>query len=528
MKTLFVHIGQMKTGTSTLQHFLQDNCAVLNQQGFDYPTFTHRYTNVGPSRNGHFLLDIALPEGDGECAEKRAAAATCWACLEEAFACYDNVVVSEEHLWHDPRVDGLAVFEELLRRCAERGWALRLIVYLRRQDLFIASMRGQQVKEGYPHQQRPNAQLWEEWVQAPEGIVLDYHAHLERIAAIVGRESICVRVYDRAQLEKDGGNLYADFLGCLGQQLTEAYQLPATASNVSFSPNIQEIHRAVITAPDFRQPYRTTFREAATLCARNEDAQQAVTMFAPEEALAFLHQFEESNSRVARDYLHREGPLFDSTVTQTEKWTPANPGMAGDIVRYFNAAFAVQQRKLQHTTPALAQQTAAATQLPAPSEQLQGLAQAHGLGAGLPCSTQEELAATVRACCAPLFAREELLAADAPAAQADELARRYLPLGSNLLAAQQTCREQRETIAQLQAQAKQQRATIDELEGTVGELRGTVGELESAVEELEGTAAELRQKLRNTLDARVRRVCRAIAHPSRIIAHIKRRRGTRA
>ena len=514
MKTLFVHIGQMKTGTSALQHFMQGNRAVLNQQGFDYPTFTHKYTNVGPSRNGHFLLDIALPEDDETLARKRAAAATCWACLEEAFACYDNVVVSEEHLWHDPRVDGLAAFQELQRRCDERDWALRLVVYLRRQDLFIASMRGQQVKEGYPHQQRPNAQAWEEWVQAPEGIVLDYHAHLERIAAIVGRGSLCVRVYDRAQLERDGGSLYSDFLGCLGLQMTDAYQLPTLGSNISFTPNIQELHRAVISAPGFKPPYRKTFREAATLCSRNAGAPRSVTMFSPEEARAFLQKFEEGNSRIARDYLHRAGPLFDGTVKQTEKWTPANPALAGDLVRYLNTAFAVQQRKLQHGTPDSGLQDAIATQLPAPGEQLQALAQAHGLDTAFRCSTPEELAATVRACCAPLFAREELLATQAPAAQADELAERYLPLGRNLVATQRACEQQREAIAQLREQVEQQQATIARQQATIGKLEGTVG--------------ELKQKLRRTFDARVRRACGAIAHPSRIAAYLRRRRNASA
>lgn len=40
MKTLYLHIGTPKTGTSAIQIFCKDNQETLKKQGYYYPIFT--------------------------------------------------------------------------------------------------------------------------------------------------------------------------------------------------------------------------------------------------------------------------------------------------------------------------------------------------------------------------------------------------------------------------------------------------------------------------------------------------------
>lgn len=56
MKTLYLHIGTPKTGTSAIQIFCKDNQEALKKQGYYYPIFDFKYFNVKTVRNAHFLL----------------------------------------------------------------------------------------------------------------------------------------------------------------------------------------------------------------------------------------------------------------------------------------------------------------------------------------------------------------------------------------------------------------------------------------------------------------------------------------
>ena len=512
MKTLFVHIGQMKTGTSALQHFMQGNRAVLNQQGFDYPLFSHGYPNVSPSRNGHFLLDLAGAAGPTRA--KRAARATvreeCWGQLEDTFARHDNVVLSDEHLWHRPGTDAAALFSELQARCSACGYELQLIVYLRRQDHFAASMRAQQVKEGYEHLKAANAQTWEAWIARPEDVLLDYHAQLERIAQAVGKERITVRVYDRARLDACGG-IYADFLGSLGLSPSPAYQLPELGANVSLSPNIQEIHRLIVSLPGYKSPYNELFREAARLCSAATPAPQRPAMLGPAQTRAFLAQFEEGNGRIAREYLHREGPLFGPELPTCEPWRFDNPSMAGDVIRYFNCAFMLQQNRPGHTLNKERRELVATPTDPAALHDAQLIACAQALQEHL-LGSREAFEHAVQALGGVLLARQQAIANGAGPEELDSLTTLCLPLGKNYLVTHDAFEEQRETN-------KGRYEAITGLKATITQLKGTITELKGTITQLKGTITELKTQLFSTPAYRLRRLCGRLLHPARSAGH---------
>lgn len=55
MKILYIHIGTPKTATTSLQHFCKENADILEEKGYCYPIFVHKFKHVSILRNGFFL-----------------------------------------------------------------------------------------------------------------------------------------------------------------------------------------------------------------------------------------------------------------------------------------------------------------------------------------------------------------------------------------------------------------------------------------------------------------------------------------
>lgn len=358
MKTLFVHIGQMKTGTTNLQRFLGGNEAALAARGFSYPDIKYGDVPSVLMRNAHFLELAFRTEGGDETEEEKAEILEGgMARLSAALDATDNVILSEEHLWHFPWMDNLAAFRALTGLCEEKGADLKLIVYLRRQDLFITSLRSQLIKETNNALRAYTKLPWRDWAEGPQGIIIDYHSWLTEIASVVGKENIIVRPYDKEVLGSSEDGLYADFLGCMGLDMA-GFSIPTKNLNTTLTPNIAEIHRLAVTSRRFRGDPTDTLHKAAVICSRNTPRTapdgsplRTQTMFAPEEARAFLERFEEGNRLIAREYLHTDGPLFDMHIADTDKWRPVNDDMRADITRYFNTVFLLQECRIIDSKP---------------------------------------------------------------------------------------------------------------------------------------------------------------------------------
>ena len=50
MKTLYIHIGTPKTGTTSLQHFCTENAKLFEEQGYCYPIFPHKFKYINIMR----------------------------------------------------------------------------------------------------------------------------------------------------------------------------------------------------------------------------------------------------------------------------------------------------------------------------------------------------------------------------------------------------------------------------------------------------------------------------------------------
>ena len=96
MKTLYLHIGTPKTGTTSIQNFCMDNQKQLEEKGFYFPIFDYHFRNIGKYCNAHFLLTRYWnKEGEREYEREEALALDGTGKVLQLFEKYDNIILSE-------------------------------------------------------------------------------------------------------------------------------------------------------------------------------------------------------------------------------------------------------------------------------------------------------------------------------------------------------------------------------------------------------------------------------------------------
>ncbi len=300
MATVYLHIGTPKTATSAIQVFMGSNNKALKQHGIYYPIFPERWPLTRRERNAHFLKMGFKLEGPGYSSEPSEVYFTGLQHVVDAAAQQEIVFLSDEELW--PSSAFIENFWERLHAdLAERGLELKVIVYLRRQDLFMESRWKQNIK-------MHGIDTFPIYLQKSEskGYPLDYYKRLEEIAAVVGRENIIVRVFERGQFKN--GSVYEDFLSIIGLELDDSFVIKHETVNESIEGVALMVKRYINRFGEMRLTHAAL--QKALLALPHPHGKY--TVFATREVQEeYLAQFEEGNAQVAREYLGREdGVLF--------------------------------------------------------------------------------------------------------------------------------------------------------------------------------------------------------------------------
>ncbi|WP_292430232.1 hypothetical protein [Mesorhizobium sp.] len=138
-----------------------------------------------------------------------------------------TVIMSSEIL-------GQGVDMKALKRLRDRFTAIAVILYLRRQDDYLASVYTQMVKSGGEYRHFAFASM-------PDA---DFLTICNSWAAFVGTGALYVRRYGKAYLE--GGNLLSDFLKCaVGMDLTEDMIIDQRNHNPRLTNDALEFKRLV-------------------------------------------------------------------------------------------------------------------------------------------------------------------------------------------------------------------------------------------------------------------------------------------
>lgn len=343
MKTMYLHIGMPRTGTTVLQTFCADNEEELNRNGYSYPVMPFSYKNANPYRTAHFMFGHVInPDGsrDREC-EKRYCEEGYRLCYQ-AFEQFDNIILSDEGIWNCGFREEESVWDRLVREMAEHSFVTKVVVYLRRQDEFLYSWWNQRIKEGKYAQ---CTMTWEDMRRELPVVRLNYYDVLESIAGYVGKENIIVRRFDRNAFS--GGTIFADFLDAVGLSFSDAYRVKSETLNQGLTKNNAELKRILnkLTRQDFRQ--NQIFQNILAHNSNQKADDRGISMYSEDEAVSFYETYRESNGRVALEYLHEEGELFDFSYTARKKWSPDNEEMLEDLVLFMGNALIRIEKELQ-------------------------------------------------------------------------------------------------------------------------------------------------------------------------------------
>jgi len=290
MRKLYLHIGMHKTGTTSLQNFLERNRDMLTERGFLYPAGGFYKTRAWAThmRPGH--PDLAQTHAYWK------------SHIGRHLDCQPDldVIISYEGLWRLSIGKKQEQRAEMLKRCLE-GFEVHVILYVRRQDLWFEAMHNQLVKtnketrtlEDYIAQTQCHgmAKLWPR--------ICFWRDHF-------GEERVNVRVYERSQLKN--GDIIQDFLGLLG---------------IEYAPESRPIHRmnprmggwalkakAAFNHLDTSQPINRLVRDLLMVGQRVFPPESDAGM-PLELARKILNEHQEDNSKVASYLLDRnDGRLF--------------------------------------------------------------------------------------------------------------------------------------------------------------------------------------------------------------------------
>ena len=285
MKTIYLHIGRGKTGTTALQKFLSDSRAALLSTGMDYLLAGDRGAGVGHQEFAKsFITDmpsVMIPASNPTEILKVTAAEIC---ASEA----ENILISSENF---PLAD-LDLLRDWFDALPIPTW-IKVIFFVRSQDELAESEYNQMVK--LKRETRPFA----DYAAALEGA--DFEAECAAWAARFGHENIIARIYD-------GGaqDVIARFLSCLPAPTisppgADATPVPTAYANRSLGA------RALLAARmlnSIEMEGRDTFYRG--IFAAFEPADLPAVLMSAQQAQAMRARFADSNARFCATYLPAE------------------------------------------------------------------------------------------------------------------------------------------------------------------------------------------------------------------------------
>lgn len=346
MATLYIHIGTPKTGTSSIQNFLFENQQALKKYGVSFPQmdFGSMKGKYKFRRNGNFL--VYKSELSGEEREKKEEEQWVYRqgfdVLKKEAETANKIVISDEAVWY--RQNSRDAFWQKVREEVEAaGCELKVVVYLRRQDLFAQALWNQSVKNVVRDSRKFQKYLKSKALASNN---LDYYKTLSDIAGCIGKENLIVRVFEKDIFLRSKEGIYRDFLEAIGEDMHKEYILPQENQNERLDGNFIEIKRLMNQVPEYKEML-VDFIDWPIQRASSLRKPEKVSYFGYEEQLKYLQQFEESNRLVAKEFLDKKnGVLFGDAVEKLPKWEINPDTMYQDIILLFTELAVAQEKQI--------------------------------------------------------------------------------------------------------------------------------------------------------------------------------------
>ena len=296
---LIFHIGTPKTGTTSLQEFFVSSPDMLEKMGYYYPNFGNK--NV-PNVNGYYFVNYPSKQNMKEHSSKQ------WEKLWQTIDFYlekGNVIISNELFWNNS-------VKEVYRYAVDRGMNVKIVVYLRRQDLYLEAYYNQCIKSGY---ESDTFQSWlEKSAYQKDSSNAHYLKELMQLEEIVGRENMMIRVFEKEQMHLEKLDIINDFMRTIIPEFGE--QISMNRSNERLSPDVNELKRIFNSVVTFgrsaanRDDYQQLFLQLSDVY-QDSNVDKRAGYMTEKERRSLMQLYNEENQEIARRYLNREnGILF--------------------------------------------------------------------------------------------------------------------------------------------------------------------------------------------------------------------------
>lgn len=342
MAHFILHVGQSKTGTTAIQHFLAANRGALRRRGILYPDIRNRGRSLGaPDHNlvAWSLVGKNSPIGvpfeaflqDVYADLRRDPALHTVILSAEAF-------LGEPHIWEFDSEDAWRhANQEKLHKLhhALRGHQVTILVYLRRQDYWVNSAFNHIIKvEGLV-----GRQLYSDIRQFIEcmGPRLDYAQELASWGECFGHGEIIVRPYEKMQLQ--GGDAVTDFLAQLGLSDADSqFVRPSSreSRNLGLPRDVLEVKRVLNRVPRKKPEERVLIWALQKIGSEMPSEDVAWDfLLSVEERRALIARFAATNRAVAERYFaSADGTLFRESPPENggAEYPGLSSGRASEIV----------------------------------------------------------------------------------------------------------------------------------------------------------------------------------------------------
>jgi hypothetical protein len=293
---VFLHIGQHKAGSTTIQNFLSSNRDALLAKGYIYPgKKPHHHRLV----NGFISMNKLRSAEESEGAWKAT-----WHEIEKSGV--SKVILSSESF---ERAETKEHFD-WIKDCF-KNVDLTVIVYMREQSSRLESTYVEQLKGGF-------WRSFDTYVENRQEF-LNYDLKMAPWAEMFGHENIVVR-----PLEKEvSKNLRADFLRCCGITDLDGFEITPDQRTRTSLINLKLVYRMNrdLRGGNWEKRGMTNFIKQSRLLKNILDEydekhgdNSKYRFMSYDQSLKIMDYFRASNSKVAKDYLGLNGDLFDYNV----------------------------------------------------------------------------------------------------------------------------------------------------------------------------------------------------------------------
>ena len=288
-RTLYLHIGSHKTGSTSIQNFLARNQGVLAKRGVGYATGSNP-TNL----NGEVgATGLGGPDDDEYPLAERALRVARLILQQKT----DHVIASSEGFSYLFDHSAIALYHDLL---APAFSTIKIMSFLRRQDQFAVSHH----QEGANPQDKPAARLHGHSptalpeISALQHKYLDYETRIGRWGDVFGDAAMALTVYDRAVLKN--GDCVAHFLDAAGLGDIDLTGTPEKNTSMGLAETkLGHILHAIVTDQNVRANVQRRLPATDRMLPRRDDAR------------AFLHPYIAGNRRLnARFSISNNPDLF--------------------------------------------------------------------------------------------------------------------------------------------------------------------------------------------------------------------------